>query len=179
MDSINLESIKASNPKDCVGIQKVPIRSRVPAPVVGEIALALLEGARKYGAFNWRVAGVRASVYVDALGRHVDAWWDGEDTDPDSGLSHVTKAIATLVVLRDAMLQDKWNDDRPPRSKAGWIAAQNQKAAEIIDRVRPGDPVAPYTERGRSTWSRRKTTKVTTAEKKPRARTRSAKSRSR
>jgi hypothetical protein len=75
----------------------------------------MLEGARKYGRHNYRISGVRASVYIDATKRHLDKWWDfGEDTDPDSGLSHITKAICSLYVLRDAMINGKMVDDRPP-----------------------------------------------------------------
>ena len=94
----------------------------------------MLEGARKYGRHNYRVAGVRASVYADALDRHMKAWWEGEDIDKDSGMSHVTKAIATLTVLRDSMIQGNWVDDRPPPSPAGWLDELNKKAKEIIEK---------------------------------------------
>lgn len=137
---------KDTNPKDAVGTRKVPL-STVPAPVMAEVGLAILEGARKYGRHNWRVAGIRASVYYDATLRHLMAWWEGEDVDPDSGLSHVTKAIASLVVLRDAMLRDNVTDDRPPRTADGWVAELNAKAGEVIDRY-PGAK-EPYTEAGR------------------------------
>lgn len=125
---------KPTNPKDAVGVRKVPV-SVIPQPVIAELGLALLEGARKYGRHNWRVKGVRASVYIDAvMARHLAAWWEGEDVDADSGLSHITKAIASLVVLRDAMIQGSMVDDRPPRSPDGWLADLNRIAAEIIDR---------------------------------------------
>lgn len=123
---------KRTNPKDAVGTKKVPF-STVPAPVIGEIGLAMLEGARKYGRHNYRIAGVRASVYYDAALRHLMAWWEGEDIDPDSGLSHVTKALACLVVIRDAMRNGKWSDDRPP-SVTPWLQELNARAAEIVDR---------------------------------------------
>ncbi len=124
---------KDTNPKDAVGIAKVPI-STVPAQVLGEVGLAMLEGARKYGRHNFRVAGVRASVYFDAVVmRHLMGWWEGEDVDPDSGLSHVTKAIAGLVVLRDSMLQGNWVDDRPPAAtNQDWVRELNEKAKAII-----------------------------------------------
>lgn len=125
--------IKQTNPKDAVGVKKVSIRSVLPAPVLGEVALALMEGARKYGRHNYRIAGTRASVYIDACGRHIDDFWEGVDIDPDSGLSHVTKAISTLVVLRDSMLQGNWVDDRPPRSEGGWVQELNKKAEAIIE----------------------------------------------
>lgn len=78
-------------------------------------------------------AGVRSSVYYDATMRHLMAWWEGEDTDPDSGMSHITKAITSLVVLRDAMIQDMCTDDRPPRS-AEFYARLNTLAAEVLAR---------------------------------------------
>lgn len=135
---------KETNPKDFVGIKKAPL-STVSGPVLMELGLAMLEGARKYGRFNYREKGVLASVYYDAVMRHMIDWYEGEDLDPDSGLSHVTKAIATLVVLRDAMIQGKFKDDRPPKSPAGWLAEFNKKAGAIVEKY--PNPVAPVTER--------------------------------
>lgn len=105
---------KDTNPKDACGTKKVQM-STVPAEVLLEVAVALTEGARKYGRHNYREIGVRGSVYYDATLRHLMAWWEGEDIDPDSDLSHITKAITSLIVLRDAMINEKWTDDRPPR----------------------------------------------------------------
>ena len=122
---------KDTNPKDAVGTGKAPI-SAISAPVIAEIGLAMLEGARKYGRHNYRVSGVRASVYYDAVFRHLASFYEGEDVDPDSGLSHITKAIACLVVLRDSMIRGNWVDDRPPATPAGWLTELNAKAAAIV-----------------------------------------------
>jgi len=138
-----LDRIKDSNPKDAVGIKKVPF-STVPARIMAEVGLALLEGARKYGRHNYRAIGVRASVYYDASLRHLGAWWEGEDIDPDSGLSHITKAIAGLVVLKDSMEMGNWVDDRPPKIKQGWVQELNKKAEEIIAKY--PNSKEPYTE---------------------------------
>jgi len=135
--------IKDSNPKDAVGIKKTPM-STVSAPVLMEMGLAMLEGDRKYGRHNYRVIGVRASVYYDAAMRHLMAWWEGEDIDPDSGISHVTKALSCLSVLRDAMINERFADDRPPKIKDGWIQELNKKAAEIIERY--PDAKSPHTQ---------------------------------
>lgn len=140
----NNDRIKQTNPKDAVGVKKVPF-STVPAPVIAELGLALLEGARKYGRHNYRVCGVRASVYYDAVFRHITSWFEGEDIDEDSGLSHVIKAIACLVVLRDSMLLENWVDDRPPKVKQGWVKEMNKKAAEIINKY--PDAVPPFLEK--------------------------------
>lgn len=133
---------KETNPKDAVGSRKAPV-STVPAAVIYELGLAMLEGALKYGRHNYRVAGVRASVYYDACRRHLDAWWEGEDIDPDSGLPHLVKAMACLAVIRDAQMSDMVTDDRPPSTlPPGWIARMNEHAARLID-ARP-DPLPPY-----------------------------------
>lgn len=135
--------VKDTNPKDAVGVAKAPM-STVSAPVMMEVGLAMMEGARKYGRHNYRVAGVRGSVYYDAVMRHMMAWWEGEDVDPDSGLSHITKAIASLVVLRDSMIQGNWADDRPPKTPGGWVQHMNDKAEDIIERY--PDAKEPFTE---------------------------------
>ena len=136
--------VKDTNPKDAVGTGKVPV-STVPAPVIAEVGLAMLEGARKYGRHNYRIAGVRASVYYDAvMARHMPAWWEGQDIDPGSGISHITKAIASLVVLRDAMMNDMWEDDRPPPvANQNWVEDMNKLATEI--NAKYPDPKAAYT----------------------------------
>lgn len=118
--------------------------SVLPANVILEVGLALFEGARKYGRHNYRAVGVRSSVYYDATMRHLMAWWEGQDVDPDSGISHITKAIASLVVLRDAMMQDKMEDDRPPETQYGpnndFIRALNLQAEQLIERYPNAKP---------------------------------------
>lgn len=137
-------TLKPSNPKDSVGIKKVYF-SVIPWGVIAELGLALLEGALKYGRHNYRAIGVRGSVYYDATLRHLTDWWEGTDTDPDSGLSHITKAIASLTVLRDAMIQENWEDDRPPRMKEGWVQELNLKAAALVEKY--PNPAKVYTEK--------------------------------
>jgi hypothetical protein len=104
---------KPSNPKDAMGVLKPPI-STVPTGPIFRIGVAMNEGARKYGRHNYRTVGVRASVYYDALMRHMMSYWDGEDVDPDSGLCHLDKAAACLIVWMDAQTNGMLNDDRPP-----------------------------------------------------------------
>lgn len=141
---------KASNPKDSVGVRKWRQYATVPATVMAEVGVAMLEGAAKYGRHNYRVAGVRASVYVDAAKGHIDQWWEGEDFDPDvpgQKLSHVTKAIASLVVLRDAMIQKMLTDDRPPKANLEQVRADMQVTVEAILDKYP-EPKPAFTEIG-------------------------------
>jgi hypothetical protein len=139
MKKISHNSVsKPSNPKDLVGVKKAPL-STVPLPVIAELGVAMAEGMVKYGRHNYRAVGVRASVYFDATMRHMFSWWEGEDIDPDSQLSHVTKAIASLCVLRDAMMQGKLTDDRPPRANS-FYQALNERTANIIEKHADKNP---------------------------------------
>jgi hypothetical protein len=146
------KKLKDTNPKDAVGVKKAPI-STVSGPVMLELGLAMLEGARKYGRHNYRVSGVRASVYVDAAFRHLIKWWEGEDDDRDSDMSHIIKAMASLHVLRDAMIVHSWVDDRPPAVPKDYIENLNKKAAKIVERY--SDAKDPFTQVGLSDEDKR------------------------
>lgn len=131
---------KETNPKDAIGIRKMAF-SVLPWQVLCRVALAMLEGALKYGRHNYRAAGVRASVYFDAVvGRHLTDWWEGTDIDPDSNLHHLDKAIAGLMVMRDSMLQGNFVDDRPPKASSLNMAEFNRMAAELHDRYADKKP---------------------------------------
>ena len=135
------------NPKDAIGMSKWRISTTVPQTVIWEVGVGMMEGAMKYGRHNYRVAGVRASVYADAAKGHIDQWWEGEDVDTDSGLSHITKAICSLVVLRDAMIQDMLTDDRPPKGNLAQVRNEMQNIMDALKTKYP-DPVPPFTEEG-------------------------------
>ena len=111
---------KATNPKDRIASNKLPL-DLVPDTLSAYAALAFVEGAAKYGAYNWRVAGVRASVYRAALDRHLKSWWNGEDADPTTGVPHLASIIACAGILLDAGLAGKLTDDRPPKVGLGEV----------------------------------------------------------
>lgn len=106
-----MTSTKPTNPKDAIGSNKLPLHLW-PDTASALGSLALLDGALKYGRGNFRAIGVRASIYVDAARRHLTAWFEGEDVDPDSGVPHLGHALACLAILVDADAAGKLNDDR-------------------------------------------------------------------
>lgn len=138
--------VKETNPKDALGVQKTPLFSVMPLNVLARIVLGMLEGALKYARHNYRVKGVRASVYVDAAVRHIAQFWEGEDLDTESkaGLHHIDKALSTLTVFRDAMLNGKWVDDRPPALDAKWLEENNKISKGLVKNF--PNPPPPYTE---------------------------------
>lgn len=102
---------KPTNPKDIIGTDKVPLHLwPETATILG--SLGLLDGALKYGRSNYRAVGVKASIYYDAARRHMNAWFEGEDMDPDSKLPHLAHALASLAIIVDAEAAGKLNDDR-------------------------------------------------------------------
>ena len=138
--------LKDTNPKDSVGSGKWRQFGTMPMRVLWEVAVAMMEGGLKYGRHNYREAGVRATVYTDAAIGHVTQWIEGEDKDPDTGLSHITKAIASLMVLRDGMLEDNFVDDRPYRHKG--LDAHRDELQQIVDNMikKHSSPCKPYIE---------------------------------
>lgn len=106
-----MSETKPTNPKDIIGSGKLPLHLW-PTTATAMGCMALLDGALKYGRSNFRAVGVRASIYVDAAKRHLDAWFEGEDLDPDSRLPHLAHALACIAIIVDAQAAGKLNDDR-------------------------------------------------------------------
>ena len=111
-----------------------PQMSPIPCGVLAELGLAMSEGALKYGRHNWRNSRITASTYYDALMRHIMAYWEGESTDPDSGLSHLVKAMACLVVWRDAEMCERITDDRPRKTTGLWVLRVNEIARKLVEK---------------------------------------------
>lgn len=148
----------SNNPKHAAGCSKPP-QHFIPLCVMIEVGIGMAEGGWNYGSFNFRTSEIVASVYYDATRRHLDAWWEGEDIDPKSGLNHITKAITSLVVLRDSMMQaeygarqDLYIDDRPPKS-AVTMEHMTSLYQTVMSRVKEINPESkkPFTEIGLAT----------------------------
>ena len=129
-----VDGVKATNPKDAAAFDKAPLHL-VPASFKAYTAMALAEGAMKYGSWNWRAAGVRASVYVSALQRHLDKWFNGEEFDPETGVPHLANACACLAVLIDSKTQQNMTDDRPPRQH-GLPGLVNDETPRVVAKLR-------------------------------------------
>jgi len=99
------------NPKTALGEAKVKL-SDTPTIGIQLMGRVHTNGANKYGRFNWRDHTVSSSVYYDAGLRHLMAWFDGEDCDPESGLHHLAHVMACCNIVLDAKEHGKLNDNR-------------------------------------------------------------------
>lgn len=93
-----------------------PRTDLVPVSAVKALANVLTLGAAKYGDRNWE-AGIEWSRCYGATLRHLLAWWDGEDRDQESGLSHLDHALAEVAFLREFEETHRELDNRPNRSR--------------------------------------------------------------
>jgi hypothetical protein len=120
---------KDTNPKDAIGDKKLPLSLCSPIAKAAW-AVAQFVGMVKYGAWNWRSAGIRSSIYTSALQRHLDAYLSGEEVDPIDQTPHLGHIMACAAILIDAKAAGKLNDDRPPvvGLREAYAAAEKQMA---------------------------------------------------
>lgn len=74
-------------------------------------AQVLTFGANKYDSHNWRKGFKWSRLYGAAL-RHLTAHMDGENTDPESGLSHLDHAACCIMFLQEHEKKGLGEDDR-------------------------------------------------------------------
>lgn len=130
-----MSDTKPSNPKDIVGSKKLDL-GLVPDSAMVALSQAFLEGALKYGRYNWRIAGVSASTYHAALKRHIAKWWNGQDEDPETRVQHLANAMACIAIIFDAEQYGMLTDDRPPCPDPDAMARSIDKAASTIEHLK-------------------------------------------
>ena len=99
------------NAKNAAGAKKAPTRA-VPPIAILAMGLAMEDGAKKYGAFNWRDSEVTASVFFNAMMRHLLQWYAGERCADDSAVHHLGHLMAGAAILLDAEFTGVLVDDR-------------------------------------------------------------------
>lgn len=67
-------------------------------PALKDMVAVMEFGASKYERNNWQ-KGFPKEKLLDSLLRHVDAFYSGEDVDPESGLSHVGHILCNAAFL--------------------------------------------------------------------------------
>lgn len=120
---------KETNPKDAIGIKKVPM-SCLSSQVVTLIADA-------YGEEKLETLLVDPALteHFCAATSHLMSFWEGYDDDWP--VPHLARAMAHTMVIRAAELDGSLDDDREHRGDVEGIhvTGLNAKAAEIIRKV--------------------------------------------
>jgi hypothetical protein len=106
------------NPKDALGMKKPDLSLIPPAALLYE-AQGMMDGAAKYGPYNWRENPVKMRVYIAAAMRHMQQLLDREDFDPISDVHHIGHARCCMGILADAIETGNIVDDRPIKGPAG------------------------------------------------------------
>lgn len=135
-----------TNPKDLMGAKKIDL-SLFPDVAVLYGALAMNDGAHKYGPYNWRTKHVRATVYITAARRHLLAWAAGEEIAEDSGVHHLGHVLGCIAILLDAQVTGALIDDRYASAAVAKLLADanaavlartqrtQQQVADLIEAV--------------------------------------------
>jgi hypothetical protein len=104
-----------SQAEETVGVKydgDKPRTDLLPWRPIRAIAEVLGFGSRKYAAHNWR-KGIAISRLLGAAIRHIFAYLNGEDKDPESGLSHLAHAGCCIMFALEMEetrpdLDDRW-----------------------------------------------------------------------
>lgn len=115
---------------------KVPLEL-VPLSALEDCARVFGYGREKYAAWNW-AKGMDWSIPYACLLRHMAAWFNGEDNDPESGLPHLGHAMCNLVMLSTFARTYPEGDDRPAERL-------NLPADKALARVEMGPPAVEFT----------------------------------
>lgn len=104
---------KDTNPTDAISVDK--LQNWLCSPLAhAHWSHAQYVGACKYGAWNWRAAGARASVYINAIKSHLSKFENGEDFDKEDLQHHLGAIMASCAILIDCQELGNLVDDRSP-----------------------------------------------------------------
>lgn len=109
---LNKEKIMSKKKTDGLKHDQDKIRmDLLPVEALLGTAQILTFGADKYKDRGWEV-GIEYSRIYGALLRHITAWWQGEELDPESGLSHLHHAGCCIMFLQTYVERNNRSESR-------------------------------------------------------------------
>lgn len=88
----------------------------IPVGALEELAKLYGFGATKYAPRNWE-KGYEFSLSYDALQRHANQWWGGENVDKETQLSHLASVAWHAFTLMTLLQTHPEMDDRPKKEQ--------------------------------------------------------------
>lgn len=104
-----------------------PMYGLLPPKALRATVDVLTFGAQKYEIDNWKYVADSKRRYFDAAQRHLWAWKEGEQDDPESGLHHLAHAMCCLMFLYE-------HDMKPNLMQVG-IKQNNEEVNNYIQRA--------------------------------------------
>lgn len=129
------------NPKTQFGVAKPGDWATPPIPYY-EYSLAHLQGALKYGPFNWRDDPISMSTYIDAMERHIKLLKEGQDRASDTGIHHLGHIMTDASIVLDALYHGTLIDDRK---------VNKQNSGNILEKYL--EDTQPLVKRIRQDWT--------------------------
>ena len=114
-----------------------PKMNLLPPKAILEVAKVLTFGAEKYGAENWKELEDLQNRYTAGALRHIFAHMDGEQLDPETGLSHMAHALCCLLFKLEIELEDgeiKEEESREADSTEHTTRDQSFESDGLIDK---------------------------------------------
>lgn len=97
------QSVRTNTNKEAGGVKndlgKVPL-DLLPMSALIEVGEILKFGAEKYAPYNW-AKGMSYSRLIAASLRHIFAFNQGQDLDPETNRSHIAHALCCLLFLME------------------------------------------------------------------------------
>lgn len=112
-DKITEEALKGGFKADA----GKPRMGLIPPDVLIEVAKLYTMGAAKYSDDNWKLGMDYYRVY-DAMQRHANYFWAGEERDPIDGQHHLDSVIWCAMTLRYYQLHEEQYKEFDSRKKA-------------------------------------------------------------
>ena len=97
----------------------------------------MLEGRCKYGRNNFIAGdGVIASIYIDAMERHLAEYKSGQNIDPVSGKPTLAGILASCAILVKAEAHGKLIDDRDYSAKPDAYHSLVERLTPIVSHIK-------------------------------------------
>lgn len=119
--------MQSDNPKNIAARSRIKL-AFIPPAATAHCAHAMMDGAAKYNAYNWREKKIALMEYASAAKRHIDDWVDGEDVAEDSLCHHLGHAMACCAIMLDAIENSVAIDDRPLKGNVSKLFKRLEKA---------------------------------------------------
>ena len=126
-----------------------PDLSLIPSVAEEAMARAMMYGTNKYGRYNY-CNGHEAGKLIASAKRHLSAWYNGEENDKESGVSHLGHAMCNIAMLLRQIELGTMKDDRYIPEKAApqtYMVDEKRGATPYYDNesVLHGIKVSNYT----------------------------------